>query len=62
MKCVKINLRIKNARTFYRNLVGNKYMVVSNKIANLFCLYFAFAFKFFSYLREEYTVTRETLP
>ena len=39
MKCVKINLRIKNARTFYRSLVGNKYMVLSNKITNLFCLW-----------------------
>ena len=38
MKCVKINLRIKNARTFYRSLVGNKYMVLSN----ILLIYFAF--------------------
>ena len=39
MKCVKINLRIKNARTFYRSLVGNKYFWFS--VIKLL-IYFAF--------------------
>ena len=39
MKCVKINFRIKNARTFYRSLVGNKYFWFS--VIKLL-IYFAF--------------------
>ena len=39
MKCVKINLRIKNARTFYRSLVRNKYFWFS--VIKLL-IYFAF--------------------
>lgn len=39
MKCVKINLRIINARTFYRSLVENKYSWFS--VIKLL-IYFAF--------------------